>query len=75
MLDAQAQKVREGLHAALIQSARSVGEANNYKDNVPTQCLHPLGHWYEVANRLRDGTLQLLLEMRPHGATLLRFQN
>jgi hypothetical protein len=29
------------------------------------QCLHPVGHWYEVANLLRNGTLQSLLEMRP----------
>jgi hypothetical protein len=29
------------------------------------QCLHPVGHWYEVANLLRNGTLQSLLEARP----------
>ena len=65
LLDAQAQKVREGLHAALIQWARSAGEGSDYTDNVPVQCLHPVGHWYEVANLLRNGTLQRLLEKRP----------
>jgi hypothetical protein len=65
MLDAQAQKVREGLHAALIQWARSAGEASDYTDNMPAQCLHPVGHWFEVANLLRNGTLQRLIEMRP----------
>ena len=58
MLDAQAQKVREGLQAALIQWARGAGEASDYIDNMPAQCLHPVGHWYEVANLLRNGTLE-----------------
>ena len=65
MLDAQAQKVREGLHAALIQWAQSAGEGSDYTGNVPMQCLHPVGHWYEVANLLRNGTLQSLIEQRP----------
>ena len=65
MLDAQAQKVREGLHAALIQWAESAGEGADYTDNVPMQCLHPVGHWYEIANLLRNGTLLQLLAMRP----------
>ena len=65
LLDAQAQKVREGLHAAMIQWARSMGEASDYTDNVPMQCLHPVGHWYEVTNLLRNGTLQTLIAMRP----------
>ncbi len=30
------------------------------------QCLHPVGHWYEVPNMLRNGTLLRLLEERPH---------
>jgi UTP--glucose-1-phosphate uridylyltransferase len=65
MLDAQAQKVREGLHAALIQWALGAGEASDYTDNIPMQCLHPVGHWYEVANLLRNGTLLRLIEQRP----------
>ncbi len=65
LLDAQAQKVRENLHAALIQWAQSAGEGSDYAGNVPMQCLHPVGHWYEVANLLRNGTLQRLIEKRP----------
>jgi hypothetical protein len=65
LLDAQAQKVRDGLHAALIQWAKSAGEGSDYTDNLPMQCLHPVGHWYEVANLLRNGTLRTLIEMRP----------
>jgi hypothetical protein len=71
MLDAQAQKVRDGLHTALIQWARSAGEGSDYTDNMPAQCLHPVGHWYEVANLLRNGTLQLLLDIRPQLSYLM----
>ncbi|MCL4785832.1 MAG: UTP--glucose-1-phosphate uridylyltransferase, partial [Verrucomicrobia bacterium] len=65
LLDEQAQKVRESLHAALINWARQVGEAGDYTDNVPLQCLHPVGHWYEVPNLLRNGVLAELLTRRP----------
>jgi hypothetical protein len=71
LLDAQAQKVREHLHAALIQWAENTGEASDYTDNVPMQCLHPVGHWYEVANLLRNGTLQRLIELKPNLAYLM----
>jgi hypothetical protein len=71
LLDAQAQKVREGLHAALIQWAKNAGEGSDYTANVPMQCLHPVGHWYEVANLLRNGTLLRLLEMRPRLSYLM----
>jgi hypothetical protein len=65
LLDERAQKVREGLHAALIKWARHAGEAANYTDNLPMQCLHPVGHWYEVPNLLRNGTLARLIEENP----------
>jgi hypothetical protein len=70
-LDAQAQKVREGLHAALVQWAQSAGEGSDYTDNVPMQCLHPVGHWYEIANLLRNGTLLRLLALRPQLSCLM----
>ncbi len=65
VLDEQAQKVREGLHQTLIAWAKQAGEGSDYTDNLPMQCLHPVGHWYEVPNLLRNGTLQALLEERP----------
>jgi hypothetical protein len=71
VLDAQAQKVREGLHAALIQWAQISGEASDYIDNAPMQSLHPVGHWYEIANLLRNGTLEQLLATRPQLKYLL----
>jgi len=65
LLDQQAQKIRESLHATLISWAQHMGEGNDYTDNLPAQCLHPVGHWYEVSNLLRNGTLVRLLKERP----------
>jgi hypothetical protein len=65
LLDEQAQKVRDSLRATLIAWARQMGEGGKYTDNLPMQCLHPVGHWYEVPNLLRNGTLLRLFEARP----------
>jgi antitoxin component HigA of HigAB toxin-antitoxin module len=65
LLDEQKQKVRDSLHAALIAWAEQSGEGEDYTDNAPGQCLHPVGHWYEVANLLRNGVLERLLRDRP----------
>jgi len=65
LLDEQQQKVRDSLRHALLGWARAAGEAGDYTDNVPWQCLHPVGHWFEIPNLLRNGTLVRLLEQRP----------
>ena len=64
LLDIQKQKVRDSLHAALIGWAQGAGEANDYTDNLPSQCLHPVGHWFEIPNLLRNGTLARLPGVR-----------
>lgn len=66
ILDEQAQKVRASLHSALIHWAQQNGEGSDYTDNLPSQCLHPVGHWYETPNLLRNGVLARLLELRPN---------
>jgi len=65
MLDVQKQKMRDSVHAALMNWAQSAGEGSDYTDNLPAQCLHPVGHWCEVPNMLRNGVLASLLEQRP----------
>jgi hypothetical protein len=65
VLDEQAQKMRLGQHAALMDWARQTGEAADYTDNVPSQCLHPVGHWFEIPNMMRNGVLARLLRERP----------
>jgi len=64
-LDPQKEKMRLSLHKALLEWAVSTGEASDYTDNLPNQCLHPVGHWYEIANLLLNGTLLRLLEQYP----------
>jgi hypothetical protein len=71
LLDEQQQKVRDSLHAALIHWAREAGEAGDYTDNLPLQCLHPVGHWYEIPNLFRNRVLARLLNERPHLKYLL----
>ena len=71
LLDTQAQKVREGVRTALIAWARQAGEANSYTDNLPLQCLHPVGHWYEIPNLFRSGVLAAMLEARPQLRTMM----
>ena len=71
ILDEQQQKVRDSLRHALINWASSAGEASDYTDNLPLQCLHPVGHWYEVPNLLRNGVLARLLAERPQLKYLL----
>ena len=70
LLDEQAQKVQVSLHAALIGWAQSAGEGSDYTDNLPSQCIHPVGHWYELPNLLRNGVLADLLAGRPQLRTL-----
>ena len=64
-LDEQQEKMRESLRSALIGWARSMGEGGDYRDNLPSQCLHPVGHWYEFPNMLRNGVLKKMLDDRP----------
>ena len=71
LLDEQAQKVRDSLHAALIGWARQTGEGSDYTDNLPLQCLHPVGHWFEIPNLLKNGVLAQLLDERPQLQVLM----
>ena len=73
-LEERKEKVRESGRKALIDWAVQAGEASDYRDNLPSQCLHPVGHWYEVANLLLNGTLRALLAERP-GLRFLMLHN
>ncbi len=71
MLDAQRQKVRDGVRASLTRWAGEAGEGTNYTDNVALQRFNPPGHWYEVPNLLRNGVLKRMLADRPQLDTLM----
>ena len=64
-LDEQKEKMRESVRAALRHWAESAGEAADYTDNLPEQCLHPVGHWFEIPNLLKNGVLARLLRVHP----------
>ena len=51
--------------------AESNGEGSAYRDNVPKQCLSPVGHWYEVPNLFLNGTLAKILRERPQLKVLM----
>ena len=70
-LDEQKEKMRESVRAALANWARTTGEGADYVENLPGQCLHPVGHWFEIPNLLKNGTLARLLAARPQLRTLL----
>jgi hypothetical protein len=70
-LDQQKQKVRESGRAALLGWAHQAGEASDYRDNLPAQCLHPVGHWYEFPNLLLNGVLHQVLQASPQLKHLL----
>jgi hypothetical protein len=70
-LDEQQQKVRESLRGALSSWAATQGEASDYTDNLPLQCMHPVGHFFELPNLFRNGVLAQLLRERPTLKTLL----
>ena len=70
-LDEQAQKMRDSVRAALIHWAEQAGEGSDYTDNLPLQCMHPTGHFYEIPNMLRNGLLARLLADRPQLRALM----
>ena len=70
-LDDNKQKVREAVRQSMIAWAKSKGEGSDYTDNIAAQRFSPLGHWYEVSNLLRNGTLAKLLQERPEVETLM----
>ena len=50
----------------LINWTKTAGEAEDYRDNLSSQCIHPVGHWYEIPNLFLNGTLKQLIEDNPH---------
>lgn len=70
-LDENKQKVREAVRQTMIGWAKSKGEGSDYVDNIAAQRFSPLGHWYEVSNLLRNGTLAQLLAEQPQVETIV----
>ena len=71
VLDDRQDRMRGSVRQALIKWAKSAGEGSDYTDNMALQCVHPVGHWYELPNLLLNGTLARLIKQRPQLKTLL----
>ena len=70
-LDENKQKVRDAVRQSMISWAKTKGEGTDYVDNIAAQRFSPLGHWYEVSNLLRNGSLAQLLAEHPDVETIM----
>ncbi|TDH24569.1 UTP--glucose-1-phosphate uridylyltransferase [Segetibacter sp. 3557_3] len=70
-LDENKQKVRDAVRRTMMGWATAKGEGSDYVDNIAAQRFSPLGHWYEVSNLLRNGTLAKLLAQHPEVETMM----
>ncbi len=70
-LDENKQKVRDAVRNSMIGWAKTKGEGSDYVDNIAAQRFSPLGHWYEVSNLIRNGTLASLLQRQPQVETIM----
>ena len=70
-LDENKQKVQNAVRTSLINWAKENGEGSDYVDNLAEQRFSPLGHWYELSNMFRNGSLKKVLEQHPKLETLL----
>lgn len=64
-LDKNVQKIQDDAHSALIEWAREKGEGEDYSENSCILRFNPLGHWYEVPNLIRNGTLSKMIRANP----------
>ncbi|MBI4827013.1 MAG: UTP--glucose-1-phosphate uridylyltransferase [Nitrospirae bacterium] len=58
-------KAGHAQHTALIEWTKSKGEGKDYSENKPILRFNPPGHWYEIPNMLKNGTMAAILKERP----------
>jgi UDP-N-acetylglucosamine pyrophosphorylase/galactokinase/mevalonate kinase-like predicted kinase len=65
------QKVQDDIRKALIEWTKKRGEGEDYSENRHILRFNPPGHWYEVPNLIKNGTLARLLKDNPELKYLL----
>ncbi|MBI5674994.1 MAG: UTP--glucose-1-phosphate uridylyltransferase [Nitrospirae bacterium] len=65
------QKVQDDIRRALIEWTKKRGEGEDYSENRHILRFNPPGHWYEVPNLIKNGTLARLLKDNPELKYLL----
>ena len=63
--DENIRKIQEAQHLALIEWVKSRGEGDDYAENNPALRFNPPGHWYEIPNLIKNGTLAKMLRDNP----------
>ncbi|MFQ5900120.1 MAG: UTP--glucose-1-phosphate uridylyltransferase [Thermodesulfobacteriota bacterium] len=63
--DENAKKVLDDTREALIEWARLRGEGEDYSENRHILRFNPPGHWYEIPNLIKNGTLCRMLKENP----------
>ena len=63
--DENVQKINDDIHRALIDWTIKKGEGEDYSENRHILRFNPPGHWYEVPNLLKNGTLAKTLKDNP----------
>lgn len=61
-LDDNAEKVQKDLQQALIDWSKTRGEGEDYTENSTMLRFNPPGHWYEIPNLIKNGTLSEMLQ-------------
>ncbi|MBI4844548.1 MAG: UTP--glucose-1-phosphate uridylyltransferase [Nitrospirae bacterium] len=63
--DSETLKIKEAQNRALMEWASDRGEGRDYAENLPLLRFNPPGHWYEIPNLLKNGTLAGILKDYP----------
>ncbi len=63
--DENIQKVQDDIRKALIEWTKKRGEGEDYSENMHMLRFNPPGHWYEVPNLIKNGTLAKMLRDNP----------
>lgn len=63
--DDESLKAGHAQHTAFIEWTMSKGEGKDYSENKPILRFNPPGHWYEIPNMLKNGTMAAILKERP----------
>ncbi len=69
--DENTRKVQEAQRRALIEWTKLRGEGEDYSENKPILRFNPPGHWYEIPNLIKNGTLYRMLMGNPNLKYLL----
>ena len=63
--DKNMQKVLDEAHKVLINWTKKRGQGEDYSENKHLLRFNPPGHWYEIPNLLKNGTLAKILRSNP----------